>query len=122
MAFGTFDRLHPGHVDYLRQAREYGGKLVVVVARDRTVVQVKGKRAKEKEDVRLKNIKNLEFVDLAVLGQLRDRFAVVREFRPNVICLGYDQVVDMAGLREVFKGQIVRLKPFKEDLYKSSKM
>ena len=43
MVFGTFDYLHEGHKDFFRQAKQYGDELVVVVARDETVKQIKGK-------------------------------------------------------------------------------
>jgi FAD synthetase len=41
MTFGTFDRLHPGHEYYLSEARKYGDCLITVVARDKTVVDIK---------------------------------------------------------------------------------
>ena len=41
--FGVFDGIHAGHQDFLRQAREYGDELVVIVARDKSVTQLKGK-------------------------------------------------------------------------------
>ena len=40
LASGTFDLLHLGHVKYLEEAKKTGGpnaKLVVIVARDKTV-------------------------------------------------------------------------------------
>ena len=43
MAFGTFDLLHPGHEHFLKQAKRYGD-LIVVIARDNTVLKVKGKK------------------------------------------------------------------------------
>ncbi|MEM2588044.1 MAG: adenylyltransferase/cytidyltransferase family protein, partial [Candidatus Bathyarchaeia archaeon] len=45
LAEGTFDLLHYGHVYYLTNAKKAGGegsKLVVVVARDKTVERLKG--------------------------------------------------------------------------------
>ena len=37
LVFGTFDGLHEGHKDFLRQAKQYGDHLTVVVGRDSTV-------------------------------------------------------------------------------------
>ena len=34
MVFGTFDILHPGHLDFFKQAREYGDEVVCVIARN----------------------------------------------------------------------------------------
>ena len=47
LASGTFDLLHFGHVRFLEEAKRTGGegaKLVVVVARDSTVMERKGER------------------------------------------------------------------------------
>ena len=47
LASGTFDLLHFGHVKYLEEAKEAGGKnaeLIVIVARDSTVKKRKGKK------------------------------------------------------------------------------
>jgi len=122
MCFGTFDKLHPGHLSYLKQARKYGDCLLVVVGRDKNVFRIKGKLPKENEKTRLKNVQKVKFVDKAILGQLRDKFKVVKKHQPDVICLGYDQKVDTEKLKDFFSGRIVRLKPYKEEIYKSTLM
>jgi FAD synthetase len=122
MCFGTFDNLHPGHLSYLSQARGYGDYLIAVVARDVNVKKLKGRLPRQKEKLRLSKVKNLSFVDEAVLGQLRDKFGIIKKHKPPVICLGYDQTVDTRELEKVFPGKIVRLKPYKEYIYKSSKL
>ena len=44
MVFGAFDGLHPGHLDFFRQAKEYGDTLVVSVGTDKNVEKIKGKK------------------------------------------------------------------------------
>ncbi len=122
MCFGTFDKLHKGHLSYFRQARKYGDYLIVVVARDRNVEKIKGKLPCENEKKRLKKIDKINFVDKAVLGQLRNRYNTIKKYEPDIICLGYDQEADIERLRKFFKGKVIRLKPFKENIYKSSKI
>lgn len=122
MCFGTFDNLHPGHLSFLKQAKKYGDYLIVVIARDRNVEKLKGKWPREKEKIRWQKVRNLSFVDKAVLGQLRDKFKIIERYKPAVICLGYDQEVNSQELRRVFPGKIIRLKPYKEHIYKSSKL
>jgi len=39
---GVFDMLHPGHVDYLRRARNLGAHLVVGINSDASTRRVKG--------------------------------------------------------------------------------
>ncbi|MEI6711388.1 MAG: adenylyltransferase/cytidyltransferase family protein [bacterium] len=41
MTFGTFDRFHPGHEYYLREAKKLGDTLITIVARDNTVERIK---------------------------------------------------------------------------------
>ncbi len=120
MCFGTFDKLHPGHRSYLEQAKRYGDYLIVVVARDERVKRLKGKLPSEKEEFRKKNLEELDIINKVILGNLENRFKVIEDEKPDVICLGYDQEVDEEKLRKKFRGKIIRLKPFKEDVYKSS--
>ena len=41
---GTFDIIHPGHINLIKQAKEFGDFLVVVIARDKNVIKAKGKQ------------------------------------------------------------------------------
>jgi len=125
LVFGTFDRLHPGHIDFLGQAKKLGDHLVAVVARDETVINLKGHLPKLDENERLAHIKNNELVNEAYLGGLGDHYAVVRKVRPNIIALGYDQTSFTDDLANELKkaaivAEIVRLKPFEPEKYHSS--
>ncbi|MBS3101431.1 adenylyltransferase/cytidyltransferase family protein, partial [Candidatus Woesearchaeota archaeon] len=68
MCAGTFDIIHPGHLFYLSEAKKYGDKLVVVVARDNTSEKFKGRKPAHNERERLEAVRTLEIVDEAVLG------------------------------------------------------
>lgn len=125
MVFGTFDRLHPGHLAFFRQARAMGDELVVVVGRDETVKRVKGSYPSRNERLRVKEVRNSGAADRVVLGSLVDIFQPIMEHRPDIICLGYDQnsfaedLQNELGRRGLDAG-IIRLKPYKEEKYKSS--
>lgn len=123
MVFGTFDLLHQGHINLFSQAKKYGDYLIAVIARDKTVVKVKDKKPVENEKKRLKSVS--KYVDKAVLGNLRDKFAAIKKFKPDVICLGYDQAVFTDALKLELKKlklktKIVRLKAYKPHLYKTT--
>lgn len=122
MCFGTFDKFHPGHLSYLKKSKESGNYLIVVVARDKNVLKIKNKTSSQSEKLRLEKIKSLDFVNKAILGNLKDRFAVIKKYKPDIISLGYDQPVDLTALGKVFSGQIVKQKSFKPSVYKSSKI
>ena len=126
LVFGTFDGLHEGHEDFFRQAKEYGDHLVVVVGRDSTIVRTKGRPPKFNEQERLKVVQAAEFVDEARLGnEGNNPYKVIEEVSPKIICLGYDQTHFTKKLAEKIREMglqidIVRLKAFKPEIYKSS--
>lgn len=126
MVFGTFNVLHPGHIDMFRQARKYGDYLVAVVARDETVKRLKEYSPSPLEE-RLFAVEHNPLVDKARAGYVDDQYRILHEEKPSVICLGYDQrfFADSVELyvQENNLGIIIkRLKAFKPDIYKSSKM
>ncbi len=128
IAFGSFDVLHEGHKHYLKEAKGYGDYLIVVVARDLNILRFKGRKPRNDENYRLEQVKKLDFVDEAVLGGKEDILRVLDKYRPDIICLGYDQkTINEKKLKEELekrniKSQIIRAKPYKEDIYKSSKL
>lgn len=121
LAFGTFDGLHPGHLHYLRQAKQHGDELVVVVARDATVERTKGVRPVHNEEFRRDQLMLVPEVDQVILGRLQDQQGIINELKPKVICLGYDQEAFTQGLAERYPWvQIMRLDPYHPERYKSS--
>jgi len=93
MATGTFDILHLGHIYFLKEAKKLGDTLAVVVATDSTVRKLKHEPVNP-EEIRLDLIKELEVVDEAYLGHEEDMYEIVKEIKPDIIALGYDQIHD----------------------------
>ncbi len=127
IAFGTFDILHPGHLDFLKQAKEHGDFLVVVIGRDSNVESIKGGKPRNSEQKRLLEVYNVPEVDLALLGDKEDPYKVIEEQKPDVICLGYDQDSYADKLDDELKkrginAKVARLKPHMPEKYKSSKI
>ena len=127
LIFGTFDILHPGHLNLFKQAKRFGNHLTVIVARDKTVKQVKGRLPRIREKERLKQVKDSSDVDKAMLGNQGNKYNIIKKISPDVICLGYDQTSFTDDLKQrlekmKIKAKIVRLKPYKEHRYKSSKL
>lgn len=127
MCFGSFDLLHPGHIYFLKRAKSLGDKLVVVVARDSTIKEVKGITPKYDERQRVEHIRDLHIADRVMMGYEADKYEVIEEINPEVIALGYDQDGFADKLKEEMEKRqmnpkIVRLAPYKEEHYKSSKL
>lgn len=120
MCFGTFDVLHKGHEYFLTKAKGYGD-LVVVIALDQTVEKVKGKLPRNNQDKRLENLRNLKIADKVILGNPGDKYKVIRDENPDIICLGYDQDSFTKGLEEL-NIKIIRIDSFHPEKYKSSLM
>ena len=124
LVFGTFDILHKGHEYFLHEAKKLG-ELTVVIARDKTVEEVKQKKPLNNQEVRLKSMQGLGIGDKVVLGQIGDKYKIIEEVSPDIICLGYDQEVFTGGLKEELlkrkiSAKIIRMSGFKPDKYKSS--
>ncbi len=128
MVFGTFDIFHCGHINFLKQAKLYGDYLIVVVARDLTVKKIKGEYSLNKENSRVQKIKKSKLANKVVLGCLGDKYKIISKLKPDIICLGYDQNSFTGPLKDELKKRnlsyikIIRLKPYKPEIYKSSKL
>ena len=117
LATGTFDLLHPGHVYFLTQARALGDELFVIVARDSNVTHKQKPIVPEVQ--RLEMIDALEMVNKALLGSEKDIFDPLKQIRPDIITLGYDQYFDTNDLEtEITKrgifAKVVRI-PFSKE-------
>ena len=142
MTFGTFDLFHQGHISYLKQARKYiedesgkkekeirqdnnrENKLIVVIARDENVKKIKGFLPKDNEEKRKHAVENAGIADIVILGNNDNIFKVLDEYKPSILCLGYDQ--SSQKVEEYIKEhelniKIIRMHSFYPETFKSSK-
>jgi len=129
LASGTFDLLHLGHVKYLEEAKQAGGKnakLVVIVARDSTVEKRKGRKTVMPEEHRRALVESLKVVDKAILGyEDFNMNRVIEAIEPDIIAVGHDQKDIEALARKAVeeKGlqiKVLRMKRFGEPDLNSS--
>ena len=126
MVFGAFDGLHPGHLNFFKQAKKFGERLIVSVGTDRNVAKIKNRKPLFNQEERLELVKNCRLVDEAVLGSEKDFYEHIKDLKPDVICLGYDQWADEDEVRRelgrvgLTDTRVVRLKPHKADRAKST--
>ncbi len=102
---GTFELLHPGHIELFRYASSHG-KLYVVVARDKTVRRVKGRNPVLDERARLEVVSSVKYVYRAFLGSESDFLESVERVKPDVIVLGPDQMFDEEDLRRSIRERL----------------
>ena len=92
LAGGVFDIIHPGHIHTLNAAKALGGVLVVAIATDKTAKKMKKRIPLHNQELRCELVSCLSMVDKAIVGHEDDIFQTVKEVKPNIIVLGYDQV------------------------------
>ena len=116
LATGAFDLLHYGHLSFLQEAKKAGGKnakLIVIVARDKTVESRKGKKPIVPEDQRRALIEALKPVDDAILGfEDMNHEAVIDKLKPDVIAVGYDQSDIKDSIEEVIERKGLKIQVF----------
>ena len=126
MTFGTFDRFHPGHEYYLREAHKKWDRLITIIARDSTVGRIKWKLPRDTEDMRLWNVLASGLTEQAILWSLSDPYQAILTYTPDILCFGYDQNSFNGIALEQFLQEhhlvpeIIRIDPFEPEKWKSS--
>jgi len=92
LAGGVFDIIHPGHIHTLNAAKALGGVLIVAIATDKTAEKMKKRLPLHNQELRRELVSCLSMVDKAIVGHEDDIFQTVKEVKPNIIVLGYDQI------------------------------
>jgi len=98
---GVFDLLHVGHIHTLKSAKLLGDVLIIVVATDSTVSNLKkNRKIYHDEKSRLELVSSIKFVDRAIIGRKKSIYDTVEFVRPDIIALGYDQTHDEIAMKK----------------------
>ena len=90
---GVFDIVHPGHIHTLKDAKNQGDVLVVVVARTSTALKInKHRKIYHNEALRKELVSSIRYVDYAIIGKEGTLYDTVEFVKPDIIALGYDQI------------------------------
>ncbi len=114
---GCFEFLHPGHVEYLTQARALGDVLVVGLNSDASVRRLKGAgRPLVDEADRATVLAGLRSVDAVTLFDEDTPLELISALLPDVLVKGGDYNLDEIVGREAVEraGGEVRVLPFVE--------
>ena len=89
---GCYDLFHSGHVEFFRDATQYGD-LYVAIGSDKTIYGLKGRMAVNNEQERLFMVKAVSYVHDAFISQgsgILDFEAELREMRPDYFLVNSD--------------------------------
>ena len=110
---GVFDILHPGHIRYLRQARDLGDALIVGLNGDASVRRNKGPdRPINSQDERAEILAALEPVDGVVIFDEDTPDEIIKAIQPDVLVKGADWAEDAIVGRDTVEargGRVVRI-------------
>lgn len=117
MTNGCFDILHPGHIQYLEQAKALGDIFIMAVNDDASVSRLKGpERPIHSLNHRMHVLAGLAAIDWVVSFSENTPQRLIATVLPDVLCKGGDyQVSEIAGAAEVLaNGGEVKILPFLE--------
>jgi len=89
---GTFDVLHPGHINLLKAARELGNYLLVGIDTDARVKEKKGSdRPFNDQNNRKYILENIKWVDEVKLFGTDDELTnLIKTYQPDIMMVGSD--------------------------------
>jgi D-beta-D-heptose 7-phosphate kinase/D-beta-D-heptose 1-phosphate adenosyltransferase len=88
---GCFDVLHRGHVEYLKESRQLGTRLVVGLNSDASVKRLKGEsRPVNNQDDRRAVLLALRWVDEVVIFDEPTPLQLIHRIKPDIITKGGD--------------------------------
>ena len=109
---GYFDPIHVGHIEYFKNSKKLGNKLMVIVNNDEQAVLKKGKSFMPCDE-RIKLIEEFKCVDIVVKSIDKDRTVCetirVLEPKPDLFCNGGDQFNDIIPEAKICAERGIRL-------------
>jgi glycerol-3-phosphate cytidylyltransferase len=88
---GCWDFCHEGHINILKKAKTFGDFLIVAVNSDKFILDYKKIKMSQDENIRLNQIRKLDFVDLSFILENHDsQNKYIDIFKPSIIVHGSD--------------------------------
>ena len=98
---GVFDLLHPGHMEYLEEARNLGDALVIALNSDRSVKSIKDPhRPIIGEQERAYMLASLACVSRVVIFEEKEALNTLIKIRPEIYVKGGDYTLDTINQNE----------------------
>ena len=91
ITYGTFDLLHYGHINLLKQAKELGDYLVVVLSTDEFNLNEKNKKSYFSYDKRKQLLEAIRYVDLVVPEESwEQKISDIKKYYIDIFAIGDD--------------------------------
>ncbi len=117
MVAGTFEIIHPGHLEYLKKAWNMG-YVIAVVSSDENAERAKKRKIIIPQQQRAEVLASLYYVHDVVLGRPGNIFDIFHSVKPDIVLLGPNQGVSESVVREEAKKrgvevEVIRLENLK---------
>ena len=86
---GCFDIIHAGHIEYLKQSRQYGDKLIVGLNSDESMKRIKRESFHNQED-RKAVLEAIRYVDEVIIFEEDTPLELIKKVKPWMITKGGD--------------------------------
>ncbi|WP_214483003.1 adenylyltransferase/cytidyltransferase family protein [Bacillus sp. SM2101] len=90
LAGGCFDLFHPGHLEYIEEAKSLNGIVIVGINSDDSVIKVKGESPLYPFEERANMLAALEYVDYVVRIDELNLNKIISLIRPDFFVKGID--------------------------------
>lgn len=102
---GCFDILHSGHIKLIRQSKEFGDILILLINTDKSVKKNKGNsRPILKENIRLKILSSIKYIDYIIPFDDKTPVKLYKIIRPDILVKGRQYKKDkIAGSKIILK-------------------
>ncbi len=102
---GCFDILHSGHIKLIKQSKEFGDILILLINTDKSVKKNKGSsRPILKENIRLKILSSIKYIDYIIPFDDKTPVKLYKMIRPDILVKGGQYRKDkIAGSKIILK-------------------
>ena len=91
ITFGTFDLLHIGHINILKNAKSLGDELIVGVSTDKFSIEKKNRKPIYNENDRKQILESLKFVDKVFFEEsFEKKREYIKKYNADIFVMGND--------------------------------
>jgi glycerol-3-phosphate cytidylyltransferase len=91
ITFGTFDLLHIGHINILKNAKSLGDELIIGVSTDKFSIEKKNRKPIYNENDRKQILESLKFVDKVFFEEsFEQKREYITKYKADILVMGND--------------------------------